>query len=232
MKSQVWGAFRRRAVAFSFRLLYHQLAWSYDWVSWAVSLGQWRAWQQAALPYVRGPRVLEIAHGPGHLLLDLQQAGHQPVGLDLSPQIGRLARRRLRRAGAGIPLVRARAQALPFAPASFDSVVVTFPAEFVLEAATLQAVKAALKPNGRLVIVPGARLLGHDWLTRGLVWLYRITGQGAPETPEPWAVGSLWPLSLARAGLTADIQRIALERSEVWVLIITQASHLEEPLVR
>ncbi|MER3543218.1 MAG: hypothetical protein C4311_01115 [Chloroflexota bacterium] len=59
----------------AFRLLYNELAWTYDWVSQAVSLGQWRSWQRASLARLRGPRVLEVAHGTGDLLLDLAEAG-------------------------------------------------------------------------------------------------------------------------------------------------------------
>ena len=50
-----------------FHLLYNELAWSYDLVSWAVSLGQWRTWGRASLRYLLGPRVLEVAFGTGDI---------------------------------------------------------------------------------------------------------------------------------------------------------------------
>jgi ubiquinone/menaquinone biosynthesis C-methylase UbiE len=46
---------------------------------------------------LRGRRVLEVAHGTGHLLLDLVGLGFEPVGLDLSLSMSRLAARKLRR---------------------------------------------------------------------------------------------------------------------------------------
>ena len=79
-----------------FRLLYNEMAWSYDLVSAAVSIGQWRSWQRAALPYLRGRQVLEVAHGTGNLLLDLAALGFEPVGLDTSQAMGSVARRKLR----------------------------------------------------------------------------------------------------------------------------------------
>ena len=91
-----------RLVRFGFRLLYNELAWTYDWVSWAVSLGRWRSWQRVALPLLDAPRdgsVLELAHGTGNLLLDMLEAGLLPTGYDLSPNMGRNAQRKLRRAG-------------------------------------------------------------------------------------------------------------------------------------
>jgi ubiquinone/menaquinone biosynthesis C-methylase UbiE len=181
---RLWRAFLR----LFFRLLYNQLAWTYDWVAWAVSLGQWNAWGRAAIPYLRGERVLELAHGPGHLLEAMGGRGLLPVGIDLSPHMSRLARRRLGRAGLAAPLVRARAQALPFRDGCFDSAVATFPTEFIVNPATLRETARVLRrvepitgrPGGRLVVVAWARLSGRDPLSRFIGWLYRVTGQGEP----------------------------------------------------
>ena len=101
-------------VRLGFRLLYYEMAWTYDLVSWLVSLGEWRRWQQAALPFVQGPTVLEIGHGPGHMLAALNNAQFEVFGVDLSPQMGRQARQRLRQNGQPVNLARAKVQELPF----------------------------------------------------------------------------------------------------------------------
>ena len=49
-----------------FHLLYHQFAWTYDFVAAFVSLGRWQDWVDAVVPFMSG-RVLEIGFGPGHL---------------------------------------------------------------------------------------------------------------------------------------------------------------------
>jgi len=67
-------------VVSAFHLLYHEAAWAYDAVAAAVSLGQWRAWGAAALPFLPGPRVLELGHGPGHMLIALTAAGYDAAG--------------------------------------------------------------------------------------------------------------------------------------------------------
>lgn len=181
---RLWWSFLR----LFFRLLYNEFAWTYDLVAGIVSLGQWAAWGRTAIPHLRGERVLELAHGPGHLLAAMAERGLAPVGLDLSPYMGRLARRRLMRVGQAVPLVRARAQALPFRDGCIDSVVATFPTEFIVDAATLREVArvlAAPEPatgqlGGRLVVVACSILGGRDLLSSFIRWLYRITGQGEP----------------------------------------------------
>jgi ubiquinone/menaquinone biosynthesis C-methylase UbiE len=163
-----------------FRLLYGPFAWSYDGVAWLVSLGQWTAWGRVALRYLEGRPVLELAHGPGHLLATMTREGLAPVGLDLSPQMGRLARRRLRRAGLPLRLVRARAQALPFRDRAFSGVVSTFPTEFILDPRAIGEAVRVLSPEGTLAVVAAARLTGRDPLSAFLEWLYRVTGQREP----------------------------------------------------
>src|SRR5258708_31450629 len=87
-------------VHFGFRLLYNEMAFTYDSVSWIVSMGEWRSWQRAALKHLNvgpGTRVLELAHGTGNLQIDLHAAGLNPIGLDFSPYMGRIARDKLTR---------------------------------------------------------------------------------------------------------------------------------------
>lgn len=225
MNSQVWPVKAwRRIVAWGFEQLYHQMAWSYDAVSWGVSLGRWRQWQQAVLPYVAGPRVLEVAHGPGHLLLTLHRAGYQVTGLDQSAQMGRLARSRLQAAQIEVELVRGLAQALPFMSGVFDCLVVTFPTHFILEAAALQAAARVLRPGGRLVILPAARLLGQGPAVRLIGWLYRVTGQAAPADLDTAAVWAPWLAALTAADLPATVERLPLPGSELWLLVAEKKS--------
>ena len=204
----------RRLVALGFRLLYHELAWAYDGVAWGVSLGQWQTWVRTALPHVEGEQVLELGHGPGHLLVALAEHGFHPVGLDPSPQMGRLAARRLARAGRQVPLVRGLAQALPFPDQSFDSVVATFPTPYIVAPETLNQVGRVLRPGGRLVVVTGARLHGRGWLVRWIEWLYAVTGQR--DSP---ADGAHWSAALETAGLEGQARQVTLEHSTVllWV---------------
>lgn len=210
-------ALYHRLLGRGFHLLYHQLAWAYDPVSYLVSQGAWRAWQQTALPYVVGPRVLELAHGPGHLLLDLNAHGYAVVGVDQSPAMVRLAQRRLKRAGVRLPLVRASAPALPFAAATFNTIVTTFPAPFIVAPATWRTLARLLVPGGRWVCIPAARLTRTSWAARGLRAIYRLTDQSAPPLDDPrWRS---WIEGVTAAGLTAQWHQHSLPGSQVYILL-------------
>ncbi|MFN3761902.1 MAG: class I SAM-dependent methyltransferase [Anaerolineae bacterium] len=176
-----------RAIRLLFRLLYGPFAWAYDAVAWAVSRGRWTAWGATVLSLIPGGPVLELAHGPGHLLLRMARQGLRPVGLDLSPQMGALARRRLGRAGLPPRLVRAQAQRLPFPDGTFRAVVATFPTEFILDPATAREAARVLAPGGTVVVVPVAVPGGRGLLARALRLLYRITGQDRFPSEDPFS---------------------------------------------
>jgi ubiquinone/menaquinone biosynthesis C-methylase UbiE len=212
----------RRLLLIAFSLLYNQLAWSYDLVSWTVSAGQWRSWQRAALPYLRGRRVLEIAHGTGNLLLDLVSLGFQPIGLDLSPAMGRLAARKLKgalgQAELPVPLVRGRVEALPFASESFPSLLSTFPAEFFVHNDVIAEYYRVLQPGGVLVCVPAAQITSLAPFDRWAAALFRATGQ---------AGGAWFDRLVAQytvAGFRARLDSVQQPRSLVFVLVAEKPS--------
>ncbi len=163
-----------------FRLLYNELAWTYDFVSRLVSLGHWRRWQRCALESLPDPAdgvILEVAHGTGDLQIDLQRSGYTTAALDLSPYMGRLARRKLQKTGLEANLVRSDALRLPYRSNAFAAAVCTFPASFVIQPLALAELARVLQPSGRAVLVLVGQLKGKGplpWLIR---LLYRLTGQ-------------------------------------------------------
>ncbi len=176
-----------RAVRFALELLYTRFAWAYDAVAWGVSFGRWREWQQAGLRALPPGPVLELGHGPGHLLRQRLLAGQSTVGLDRSRQMGKMALRRLRMAQLEAQLVRAEAQALPFAGEAFDGMLATFPTEYILDRRTMAEVARVLRPGGALVVIAGVRIVPHSLPERMLDQLYRITGE-TPPSPDTWAL--------------------------------------------
>jgi ubiquinone/menaquinone biosynthesis C-methylase UbiE len=222
MMQKMWIAF----VRLGFRLLYYEFAWTYDLVSWLVSLGEWRCWQRAALPFVQGPTILEIGHGPGHLLLEMQSAGLTVVGVDLSPHMGRQAKRRLVKKRLPAHLVRAKVQDLPLQTAVFHTVLSTFPTEYIVDPDTLAAIHRVLRADGRLIVVPEGHLTGRGSLHQLIDWLFRITGQrgGAFSVDEAkrWPQSDVWEPFRQRfigAGFQIAIEQVQLERSAVTIFI-------------
>lgn len=211
MPGRLWWAL----VKLGFRLLYNELAWTYDLVSWIVSLGDWRQWQRAALRHLQvapGARVLELAYGTGNLQIDLRTAGLESVGFDLSRQMGNITRRKLLRHRIEPVLVRGNAQRLPFPDEAFPAVVSTFPTEFIFEPATVSEVYRVLQPGGRLVVVASGYLTWGGPIKAALEWAYHVTGQRGP-----------WPVTPLQiyldAGFTLRQAVVDYPRSRAVVLI-------------
>jgi ubiquinone/menaquinone biosynthesis C-methylase UbiE len=209
-----------KILLFGFRLLYNELAWTYDFVSWVVSLGQWREWQRAGLQFLSGENILELAHGPGHMLVELEEAGFRVTGLDFSEAMVHMARRRLIKAGSTIITSRGLAQQLPYPDGSFDSLLATFPAEFIVDPRTIDEANRVLMPNGRLVIVAQAKLERGGILRLILEWLYTITGQRPAKSD---GVNSLiWQETARRyivGGFDVDLEQVELDGSLVTVVV-------------
>lgn len=203
----------RKFMRFFFYHFYHALAWTYDLVAAVVSIGRWKTWGQAALPYLRGKRVLELGFGPGHLLVEMNRGGFQTVGLDESPQMIRQAKRNLAWNNLPATLSRGYAQFLPFAPDSFDSVVSTFPSEYIADPRTLAEAQRVLKENGRFIIVPAAWAGGASLLERGSRWLFRVTGQSGDGLEARVTV------FLAEHGFSAVCSEVEIRQSTVLVVV-------------
>ena len=211
--------FYTRAIHWAFTRFYREFAWTYDQVAAAVSGGQWSTWTLAALPYLRG-RVLELGCGTGNLQQALAaQPEHAAIGIDLSRHMLRLTQRKLGAMGQQPRLAQAHAGLLPFPDHTFDTVVATFPSEYIVAPQVIADVRRVLRPGGELVIMLGAQFRAPSAYRRAIDLLYRVTLQqpilAAPAPVEP---ASLVGARYAEAGFnvreflaaapTADIHGI------------------------
>jgi ubiquinone/menaquinone biosynthesis C-methylase UbiE len=195
---------------FFFRLLYHPFAFAYDLVAAVVSFGRWKDWTQAVIPFIEGTRILELGHGPGHLQRILSDLKFDPVAIDESAQMGRVAKRRLGKSG---NLTRALAQQIPFAAESFDSVIATFPAEYIFDRQTLSEAQRVLRNRGRFIVLLAA------WPESPLLaWLFKITGQSPGGTYE--SIKSKTNEFLARTKFSAlDIEIVEVKSASLLIVI-------------
>jgi ubiquinone/menaquinone biosynthesis C-methylase UbiE len=220
---------------FFFRLLYHSFAWAYDLVAWTVSLGRWKDWGESIIPFIGGARVLELGHGPGHLQRVLLSRGLLAVGLDESRQMGYLTKRRLPVNGyAKFNLSRGLAQALPFSRESFDTVVATFPSEYIFDSRALAEVYRVLDNGGRFIVLPVAWITGNKLMERYAAGLFRITGQ-APSDPIEVVCERLKE-PFEKAGFGVEIEQLNVKSSLVLIVIaekkkITQGIHAKKNFV-
>jgi len=196
-----------------FDLLYHQFAFTYDLVAAAVSFNRWKDWTREVLPLIEGTRILELGFGPGHLHRLLRREGWFAVGIDESPQMTRLARRNTK----GMAnLTRGLAQHLPFQSEAFDTIISTFPSEYILDQDTLAEARRCLMVRGRLIV-----LLAAMPKSRALKWLYKITGESPSQTEEVVKNKLQEPFLLA--GFATDIKNVELKSSRLLIVIAEKA---------
>ena len=159
-----------------FYFLYHHFAFAYDLVAAAVSFGHWKNWIQEVIPFIKGTRALEIGHGPGHLQRILLSRGLDSVAIDESSAMGRLTQRNTE---GNARLTRGLAQQLPFSDKAFETIIATFPAEYIADPQTWSEVKRCLSDGGRFVVLPVAMPRNGF-----LQWLFKVTGQAPSDAKD------------------------------------------------
>lgn len=198
----------QRFMRFFFDLLYHPFAFAYDLVAAAVSFGRWNDWVFSILPLIEGTRILELGHGPGHLQRFLLNRGLFAVALDESKQMGRLAKRRI---GAVHQLTRGLARSLPYPHDTFDSVVATFPSEYIFDPRALSETHRVLRNSGRLIVLLAA------WPKSPLLaWLFKVTGESPGEAYE--SIKSKVDERMARTGFIVKVEIVEVKSSRLLVI--------------
>jgi SAM-dependent methyltransferase len=148
----------------------------YRFASTVPFAGQWRTWQRLVLPRLYGHDVLELGCGLGDLLADMAEAGYACLAIEHSPQMVAAARETLqrRKLGGKAWVIQGSTQHLPFSNSSFDTVVSTFPSEYIYIPDTIAEVERVLRPGGRLIVVEGANLLPIGFLQPFLVLIQML----------------------------------------------------------
>jgi ubiquinone/menaquinone biosynthesis C-methylase UbiE len=160
---------------FLFETLYKN-KYLYRFASSVPFAGQWRVWQRLVLPRLHGHDVLELGCGLGDLLADMSEAGYLCHAVEHSPQMVKAARETLQRRKLDkiATVIQGSAQHLPFSNDSFDTVVSTFPSEYIYDPDTIAEVARVLRPGGRFIVMEGANLLPIGFLQSFLVLIQTL----------------------------------------------------------
>lgn len=100
-----------------------------------------------------GLRVLDVATGTGNVAVPLAKMGCDVTGVDIAPNLLVQARERAAVSSLTITFDEGDAEAMPYAPASFDSVVTMFGAMFAPRPGVVaKELARVLKPGGLLAM--------------------------------------------------------------------------------
>ena len=129
--------------------------------------------------------MLDVATGTGLVAAELRRRGFEVTGVDQSPEMLAVARRRF---GSRIELVEASADSLPFADRSFDHLTFTYLLRYVDDpGATLAELERVVRPGGTVASlefgVPGglAHPLWEAYVRVALPLAGRMLRQGWNE---------------------------------------------------
>jgi ubiquinone/menaquinone biosynthesis C-methylase UbiE len=128
-------------------------------------------YRQRTIEMARG-LVLEVGVGSGLNLRFYSRAVDRVCGIDLSPELLRLAHTRTADTLVPVSLLQASAEYVPFAGATFDAIVMTWTlCSIANPVAALMEMRRVLKPGGQLLFVEH----GLSPEIRTARWQHRLT---------------------------------------------------------
>jgi ubiquinone/menaquinone biosynthesis C-methylase UbiE len=129
--------------------------------------------------------------------------------MDESTPMGGIAKRRL---GNSHKLVRAIAQKIPFASETFDSLVSTFPSEYIFDMQTLSEAHRVLRSRGRLIVLLAA------WPKNPLPGiLFKVTGQSPIGAYE--SIRSKIMETLSRINFKTEVHLVEVKSGKLLIVI-------------
>jgi ubiquinone/menaquinone biosynthesis C-methylase UbiE len=135
----------------NFDVTYSRFSGIYDFLARHTSF--YNAWLGPAIPYIQGPRVLEISFGTGWLITRYAKR-FETYGIDLNEKMIQITSRNLLAAGITIPLQRANVEAIPYRSETFDTVVNTMAFSGYPRAhRAMSEIRRVLKPGARLILI-------------------------------------------------------------------------------
>jgi demethylmenaquinone methyltransferase/2-methoxy-6-polyprenyl-1,4-benzoquinol methylase len=177
------------------RAMFDRIARIYDPVNTVMTAGMHHAWRRRAADLAGvgpGSRALDVATGTGDLALELASRGAEVTGMDFSPAMLELARRK----APAVEFEDGDALALRYDDASFDAVTVGFGARNFSDLPRgLGEMARVVRPGGRVVVLeittptrPPLSTFFSLWFDRVVPVLGRVAGESEAYTYLPSSV--------------------------------------------
>lgn len=176
-----------------------------------------------------GADFLDVATGSGNAALSAARLGARVTGIDLTPDLLTVARRRAEEEGLEITFEEGDAEHLPYADASFDQVVSVFGAMFAPDQEQTAAELMRVRRAGGTIVVAA-------WTPDGLNGrLFSAIARHVPPPPEGFKAPVLWGVEDHVRGLfssagsvTCEVRRaenaVRADSADAWL------DHLERAL--
>ena len=185
------------------RRVYDVLGGRYDWVARHEGRSAGRALE--LLDVAAGDRAVDLGAGTGRQLAALRRAvrpAGMAVGLDVSPVMLRLARRR-----AHAPVVQADARALPIRDGAIDRVFAAYLLDLIPLAdlpRVMGEIHRVLKPTGRVALVSVTE--DRQWPSRVVIGVWKTAYRVSPIL-----CGGCRPVRLAELAFAAGFRQVSRE---------------------
>ena len=161
--------------------IFDEIAPTYDKTNRILSGGidlYWRRKMAALLPKTEKIKLLDLATGTGDQLLSLLKYSskiHQAIGIDLSEEMLKIGKEKLKSNAHRVSLKRASATAIPYLDNTFDCATMSFGIRNVDNVPQcLREIHRVLRPGGRALILEFS-LPKNKWVQKSyLLYLNRI----------------------------------------------------------
>ncbi|MEE8153349.1 MAG: class I SAM-dependent methyltransferase [Phycisphaerales bacterium] len=124
----------------------------------------WKTWLRQALPFIQGPRVLEVSFGTGYFLTQYASR-FETHGIDYNARMVAIARRNLAKRGMSADLREGNVEELPYEDGYFGTVTNTMALSGYPDGQrAMSQMRRVLKPGGRLVLIDVNYPTDRNWL--------------------------------------------------------------------
>ena len=113
----------------------------------------WKKWLKKVIPFIEGPKVLEVSFGTGYLMTKYADK-FDVFGIDYNDKMIQITQQKLKKKELSATILKGNVENLPFEDNTFDTVVNTMSfTGYPNGEKALKEMKRVLKKNGKLLLL-------------------------------------------------------------------------------